>query len=1145
MAQPTLISACCNVPPVSAEYTAKGSTVHVLSPETNDYLSAPPATPSTKAVIVVYDIFGMHPNAKQVADLLSASLGCIVLVPDFLRGIPIDMAGGMSGIMKYIQEYGDYDRIVKADLVRSCAWLKETHGVTSIGAVGLCWGGLMTTRMGDDAGSPGFEDVKAVATAHPSLLQVEFAEKLQVPLCMLPSKDEDPKLMDDIWAAVQKNPKAAGKSFHQRFDDMHHGWCCARGDYTIEAQKNRATEALNIFARFFKETLNPAEMGTSLRISPLPFADEDTQIGNSPYVYGYCGLEACFLRGLVHIDHQAKTPLAVASLKIAFHGLQSLSFQSEFSQTMNASKILVLVSETLLTNETIPPQTSFSIPFQLALPEPNPSHADLMRQSVRLANLMCPPSTFKGTTYTGTPYEGSTAYTLTAELQEQPSAPSSFLGYTTTPAPKTAMTNVSPFLVHDPRQLPLLMQPDSKRWRSAPGDSPLEYEIEIGSITLGAGDTFSFLYRLAVARDAAAQGVKVSKVTLVLREHKTLGTTVNIVVPPSYRCVKGSKEVARWEFDEAAVWRGRGVEGLTGGEGEVEFEDFGFEIEGDGGGEEEEEEEDGGRRAVSPASNFDSPRMKIKELSRQTRSTRWIASHPRRREQRIESSGIVEMAELRSRRKVVDGMSSYNASHASTITADSYDSTTRRAAHTFADGWSGGPGGDGLYCEQMREITMPPLSAFTPDTFKPSENNLVYPNPHNHIYQQIPYIEVKHTLQVRIELTHVSKPIVHECWCVVASVGQQECNTILDNRVELMPAMDYDKVFGNNVWVPEYTREDLFLGELALPRVPSPPALTQEDELDEFFGPLQHLIRNRPPPPPATLPPNHPLLRGEEPHNAPMPSSSSRVSDLLSTPTTRHATLARTTTPIPTLAISTPLGSPTKEYNYFQKRPSISSILSFTTVKHPPPAISLTHNSRPNSPGLMDDFEVDIKPTDFDTPPLTAGVSVLATRTSKMSINTAALGHDATGTTTVLPSAHTLLAQDATVTVNSPTNERMFREISAKRAGVSLVNAYSPMDAASSGGSSGDGMEEGEEGDTLCMSDSFVRHPLLGEEEVEARRRERGLRRAEARRGGGVRGVERVGLEEGGEGGVEFERGERAGSRSPPPGYESPTVSES
>ena len=42
-------------------------------------------------------------------------------------------------------------------------------------------------------------------------------------------------------------------AFQQKFEDMHHGWCAARGDWSDPLQKQRATEAVQLFVEFFTE----------------------------------------------------------------------------------------------------------------------------------------------------------------------------------------------------------------------------------------------------------------------------------------------------------------------------------------------------------------------------------------------------------------------------------------------------------------------------------------------------------------------------------------------------------------------------------------------------------------------------------------------------------------------------------------------------------------------------------------------------------------------------------------------------------------------------------------------------------------------------------------------------------------------------
>jgi len=40
-----------------------------------------------------------------------------------------------------------------------------------------------------------------------------------------------------------------------KFDDMHHGWVAARGDWSDERQKERATKAIQLLVDFFSKHL--------------------------------------------------------------------------------------------------------------------------------------------------------------------------------------------------------------------------------------------------------------------------------------------------------------------------------------------------------------------------------------------------------------------------------------------------------------------------------------------------------------------------------------------------------------------------------------------------------------------------------------------------------------------------------------------------------------------------------------------------------------------------------------------------------------------------------------------------------------------------------------------------------------------------
>lgn len=88
--------------------------------------------------------------------------------------------------------------------------------------------------------------VGAVALVHPAFIELSDADKVMSPLCLIDSKDEDKKAMDEMYAAVEKKA-FGGKCFRNRYDDQFHGFCAGRANYGDEDNGKRAREV------FFRE----------------------------------------------------------------------------------------------------------------------------------------------------------------------------------------------------------------------------------------------------------------------------------------------------------------------------------------------------------------------------------------------------------------------------------------------------------------------------------------------------------------------------------------------------------------------------------------------------------------------------------------------------------------------------------------------------------------------------------------------------------------------------------------------------------------------------------------------------------------------------------------------------------------------------
>ncbi|KAJ3088879.1 hypothetical protein HK102_007728, partial [Quaeritorhiza haematococci] len=297
-------------------------------------------------------------------------------------------------------------------------------------------------------------------------------------------------------------------------------------------------------------------MPTTISIHTLP--DEDG------YLQGFYGLEPCTVRGIVRIEHTSarRRPLLVRHLKISFRysTLAHFMYRPDTLEMAKRERLwyrdsLVLLGAQNVKNdededdyyddeeediqpETLPAGTKFEIPFEISCPDPP--------EGFHTAPILPPYYRIINTHNTSQPYDVKTGLELVAELQEYVAPGSSFFSAFYRPRPRVAVVDVEPFPVYDPRLVPRLLFPDKKSWRSAPGCTPCEYDFEISSAVIGPGDEFTFTYRVAVAQDAAREGVRVRCVKFILREHHLVGDTKGFHS-------RGMVELLRWEQYEAVM----------------------------------------------------------------------------------------------------------------------------------------------------------------------------------------------------------------------------------------------------------------------------------------------------------------------------------------------------------------------------------------------------------------------------------------------------------------------------------------------------------------------------------------------------------------------------------------------------------------
>jgi hypothetical protein len=114
---------------------------------------------------------------------------------------------------------------------------------------------------------------------------------------------------------------------------------------------------------------------------------------------------------------------------------------------------------------------------------------------------------------------------------------------------------------------------------------------------------------------------------------------------------------------------------------------------------------------------------------------------------------------------------------------------------------------DGIYCQGETSVRIPPLSAFCPTTPKiviPVDDFICKNN------QRPLLVQFRHSFTIQIDIIG-AEPVVLTSGCYLISTGLKVCDRLLQDDIEIMPCMDYEKIIGLEVWVPEYHESDEYL----------------------------------------------------------------------------------------------------------------------------------------------------------------------------------------------------------------------------------------------------------------------------------------------------------------------------------------------
>lgn len=179
------------------------------------YVTSPPSSTATSAVVLVSDVFGWkNPLFRKLADKVAAA-GFLVVVPDLLYDDPYDPVrteNRQEWLAKHHPEgkpMDDFKKIVH---------MLQMKGIMAIGVAGFCWGAKIAIN---SRGS----SIKAVVLLHPSRVTAEEVKAVQVPTAVLAAEIDEltPAHVVEEFQRILKN-KAGVEHFVKIYPGVQHGW---------------------------------------------------------------------------------------------------------------------------------------------------------------------------------------------------------------------------------------------------------------------------------------------------------------------------------------------------------------------------------------------------------------------------------------------------------------------------------------------------------------------------------------------------------------------------------------------------------------------------------------------------------------------------------------------------------------------------------------------------------------------------------------------------------------------------------------------------------------------------------------------------------------------------------------------------------
>ncbi|XP_074304737.1 endo-1,3;1,4-beta-D-glucanase-like [Silene latifolia] len=237
---------CCSNPPRLSSSSGDGIIENIGG--LNTYVTNSNSNPnSNRAIILISDVFGYEaPNLRKLADKVAAS-GFLVLLPDFLYGDYLKLDPDFdrqAWLKKHTTDQGCEDAKTLITALRS-------RGVTSIGAAGFCWGGVVVVKLAKSA-----DYIQAGVVLHPGPLTDNDINEVKIPISILGAEidhtcpPEQARHFEKILAA-----KSEIESFVKIYPGVSHGWSVrydVEDDSAVKSAEESHSDMLNWFIKHIK-----------------------------------------------------------------------------------------------------------------------------------------------------------------------------------------------------------------------------------------------------------------------------------------------------------------------------------------------------------------------------------------------------------------------------------------------------------------------------------------------------------------------------------------------------------------------------------------------------------------------------------------------------------------------------------------------------------------------------------------------------------------------------------------------------------------------------------------------------------------------------------------------------------------------------